>query len=226
MSVHSASNAPSPGGPPLERRNGTDPPARTSRSWSPLGRQRLTGRGGRRQSPAGLRAEHQLDHLGPAWQVVEWPDPQVATGDEAGFLAIGPGGVFAVTVVDHGRRRVMVAGDVVQIQGRRPPYVATARRRAKRTREALSAAVGTKVPVVPVLAFVGSGAISAQGQPTGCVAVAHRELDRVLLASGNKISAATARKLADVANHPATWSDQYRRYSDGQTASDNRAARR
>ncbi|MPZ27395.1 MAG: hypothetical protein GEV12_13530 [Micromonosporaceae bacterium] len=191
-------------------------------------RQRLAGRDTRKLSAAGQRATHQLEHLGPAWQVVEWPVAVTAGRDQdnTGFLAIGPGGVYSVTVVDHGRQRVMVAGDVVQIHGRRPPYIAQARRSAKRVSDALSAVVGTKVPVVPVLTFVGSGAISAHGLPTGCLAVVHRELDRLLLAAGNKISADTARKLADVASHPATWGDRYRWYPDNQTASDNRTAQR
>jgi hypothetical protein len=179
-------------------------------------------------SAAGQRAEHRLAQLGPSWQVVEWDHTGLGGPDQeqAGFLAIGPGGVYAVTVVDHGRQRVMLAGDVIQIQGRRPPYVARAKKTAKRASAALTAAVGTRVPVVPVLAFVGTGAISAQGLPTGCLVVPHRELDRLLLAAGNKISASTAQKLANVASHPATWADQYRWYPDNQTASDKRSARR
>jgi hypothetical protein len=160
--------------------------------------------------------------------VVDWPE-SVRSGldrDQAGFLVIGPGGIYSVTVVEHGRQRVMLAGDVIQIHGRRPPYVARAKRAARKVSEALSAAVGAKVPVVPILTFVGTGAISAQGMPTGCLAVVHRELHRLLLAAGNKISADTARKLADVANHPATWAERYRWYPDNQTASDNRTAHR
>lgn len=235
MSVNSASNGSrdlslgsAPGTRPASRPADREPtgPPRSPFDWA---RQRLAGRGTRRLSAAGQRATHQLAHLEPSWQVVELPAPAGTNGrdpDDTGFLAIGPGGVYSVTVVDHGRQRVMVAGDVVQIHGRRPPYVAQARRTAKRVSEALSAAVGTKVPVVPVLTFVGSGAISAHGLPTGCLAVVHRELDRLLLAAGNKISAETARKLADVAGHPATWGDRYRWYPDNQTASDNRTAHR
>lgn len=241
MSVNSASNGSrdqsiggAPGTRPAGRPAGREPtgPPRSAFDWA---RQRLAGRGTRRLSAAGQRATHQLEHLGTSWQVVELPAATAPAGpdqpagrdqDDSGFLAIGPGGVYSVTVVDHGRQRVMVAGDVVQIHGRRPPYVAQARRTAKRVSEALSAAVGTKVPVVPVLTFVGSGAISAHGLPTGCLAVVHRELDRLLLAAGNKISADTARKLADVASHPATWGDRYRWYPDNQTASDNRTAHR
>lgn len=210
-------------------RTDTSKPPEAPRSPFDWARQRLSARPTRRVSAAGQRAEQRLAHLAPAWQVVDWlpsTNPTDTAPDQNGFLAIGPGGVYAVTVIEHGRQRVMVAGDVIQIQGRRPPYVARARKAAKKASEALTAAVGSTVPVVPVLAFVGSGALSAQGLPTGCLLVPHRDLDRLLLAAGNKISATTAKKLADVASHPATWADQYRWYPDDQTASDKRSARR
>jgi hypothetical protein len=125
--------------------------------------------------------------------------------DQTGLLAIGPAGVFAVSLVEHGRQRVLIAGDVIQIKGDRPPYVSRARRFARTARAALTAVVGTTVPVVPVLTFSGAGTISAHGLPTGCLVVKRRELDRLLTAAGNKITPETAQKLADVARHPATW---------------------
>ncbi len=154
---------------------------------------------------------HRLaQHLGPTWRVVETAHAPVASAgtDHNGFLAVGPAGVFAVTVVDQGRQRIMIAGDVVQIQGKRPPHVARARRYAKRAKAALSAAVGATVPVIPVLTFVGGGRMTTHGLPVGCLVVNYRELDRLLLSIGDKITAATAQKLADVAEHPATWPEQ------------------
>ena len=125
------------------------PAPRSPRDWV---RQWFGGRGGSnptRLTSAEQRASHRLAQLGSAWQVVPWGRSRQR--DHEGFLAVGPGGVFAVTVVDQGRHRVMMAGDVVQIHGRRPPLVSRARRAARRASEALTAAVGAKVPVVPVL---------------------------------------------------------------------------
>jgi len=200
-------------------------------------RRRRAQREARRLEAAGARALTRLDRLGPAWRIVDWPraesyyepDP---TDERAGFLAIGPGGVYAVTVADHGRARVLLAGDVVQINGKRPAYVAEARRDAKRAARAMSAAVGLAVPVTPVLAFVGSGVISVHGLPKDCLVATHRELDRLLIAGGARISPATASKLTAVASNPATWANApYRptgdyRWYDGQTAADKRATRR
>jgi len=204
-------------------------------------RRRRAERDARRIEAAGARALTRLDRLGPAWHIVDFPrvdsaqsyyEPDPAD-NRAGFLAIGPGGVYAVTVADHGRARVLLAGDVVQINGKRPAYVAEARRDARRAAKALSAAVGLSVPVSPVLAFVGSGVISVHGLPKECLVATHRELDRLLIAGGARISPATASKLSAVAERPATWSNapyrpdtQYRWYDDGRTAADKRATRR
>src|ERR1700755_771908 len=50
-----------------------------------------------------------------------------ALGEDSS-LATGRRGLFPPPVRDHGRSRVAFAGDVVQIDGKRPPYVALARR--------------------------------------------------------------------------------------------------
>ncbi|MEU8259750.1 hypothetical protein AB0C02_03890 [Micromonospora sp. NPDC048999] len=223
--------------PRVEPTSALEPARPTPLEWA---RRRRADRGARRLEAAGARALGQLDHLGPAWHVIEWPRTDVSDvlldrgqTERAGFLAIGPSGLFAVTVVDHGRARVLVAGDVVQINGKRPPYVTEARRDAKRASKALSEAVGLPIPVSPVLTFVGSGVISVYGLPKDCLMATHRELDRLLVAGGNRISPATAEKLSRVAQAPSTWFNgtyrpaaDYRWYDEGRTAPDKRAARR
>lgn len=200
------------------------------------------GREVRRIEAASARALSRLDHLGPAWHIVEWPRTELpelgllpagwGREERAGFLAIGPGGVFAVTVADHGRSRVLIAGDVVQINGKRPPYVSEARRDAKRASEAISTAVGLTVPVTPVLTFVGSGTISVYGLPKECLVATHHDLDHLLVVGGSRISPATAEKLSAVARRPETWLSMsrsaaaYRWYQGGQTAADKRPRHR
>lgn len=165
--------------------------------------------------------------LGFEWHVIDWPNlrPLVADGKAQplpGFLAIGPGGIFSISVVQHGRGRVLIAGDVVQIGGKRPSYVPQARRDARRVGKALSAATGFELKVFPVLAFVGNGPISVNGLPKDCVVTTYRELGKVLAATGRRISPATAEKLSQVARNPAIWGEStgYRWYPDGETAGD------
>lgn len=197
-------------------------------------RRRRAEKEARRLAVAGQRAATRLDPW-PDWHVVElppppdWPDvDRLPAPERAGFLAIGPSGVFAVSVLDHGRNRVLLADDIVQIGGRRPPYIRQARRDARRASGALSRAVGAKVPVVPVLALVGTGAVTYYGLPKDCLVTTYRELDRVLAHRRERITPTTAAKLSLVARHPATWgnAETYRWYPDGTGAADKTAARR
>jgi hypothetical protein len=121
------------------------------------------------------------------------------------FLAVGPGGIFAVTVKDHGRSRVAFAGDVVQIAGRRPKYVQEARRNARTAATALSRIAGISVPVMPVLAFAGRGMIAVHGMPKGVIVSAYQELGGVLNARGQRLAPETVEKLYHLAADPATW---------------------
>ncbi|WP_433796624.1 hypothetical protein [Actinoplanes sp. CA-252034] len=170
----------------------------------------------RRLEVAGARAFGRLDSLGESWHIVDWSETGLSRrhdendplGARAGFLAVGPGGVYAVTVADQGLFRVLIVGDVVQINGRRLSYVAEARRAASRAAEALSAAAGVNVPVVPVLAFTGAGAMSTNGVPTTCLVTTDRELDRALTSGGHRINQDTASRLAKIARDCAPTADE------------------
>ncbi|HTJ39034.1 hypothetical protein [Dactylosporangium darangshiense] len=163
-----------------------------------------------------------IGHLGDEWHVLDLRE--LAGAERTGFLAVGPGGVFAVTVKDHGRSRVSFAGDVVQIDGKRPRYVEEARREAKAAAEALSRSAGVSIPVMPVLAFAGSGKISFYGVPKGCLVTAYHELPRILNARGHRLAAETVDKVFALAALPGTWfrpdygdlAEDYRWYRDGE----------
>jgi hypothetical protein len=78
--------------------------------------------------------------------------------------------------------------------------VALARRDAKRISEQMSAAAGRRIPVVPVVAFLGTGEIVYWGRPPeGIVMTTYGDLGRALNAHGNRISEATIQKLLVVA---------------------------
>jgi len=171
--------------------------------------------------------------LGSDWRVLDLKEPGEV--DRATFLAVGPGGVFAVTVKDHGRSRISFAGDVVQVNGTRPRYVAEARKNAQVAADALSRQAGVSIPVMPVLAFAGSGTIVFYGMPKGCIVTSYQDLHRVLKARGRRLSPETVDKVYAVASHPRTWvnepyvalADRYRWYSDGgQVGADKRTTPR
>ncbi|HEY2793700.1 MAG TPA: hypothetical protein VGJ28_15155 [Micromonosporaceae bacterium] len=151
------------------------------------------------------RALGRLHRLGEEWQFIE--ASSLGLGRRDAFLAIGPGGVFAVTVKSQGRSRVRLSGDVLQINGKRLDYIGEARRLGDAMSGALSRTAGKTVPVTAVLALAGSGLISVYGLPKGCVVMPYRELDNLLGAYGERISPPTVAKLASVARHPGTTVD-------------------
>src|SRR3954470_17142329 len=189
---------------PLTRRTsptGTTVDGRTSPlDWV---RSRRDIRVTRRAEAAHQRAAHRLESLGHQWRVL---DLQATAGsDPMNFLAVGPGGIFAVTVKDHGRSRVAFAGDVVQIAGRRPKYVQEARKNARTAATALTRIAGISVPVMPVLAFAGRGTIAVHGMPKGVIVSAYQELGRVLNARGQRLAPAPVEKLNPPPPARETW---------------------
>lgn len=175
----------------------------------PIGwaRRRRTDRAARREDAFRERAVDRLTRLSNAgWKVVDIEALGLPTRNT--FLAIGPGGLFLVAVKPQGRRRVRLAGDVVQVDGRRHRYIAEARLLAEQVTKALSKTVGTAVPVTPVIALAGTGPIDVHGLPKGCLVVADKELDYILGAFGERIGPRTVNKLFTVVRHPVTWLDQ------------------
>src|SRR4051812_27991656 len=101
-------SAPSRALAPVDRRSPAAqpaPPVLEQSRPSPVewARRRRAERDARRLEAAGARALTRLDRLGPAWHIVDWPRTDTVQGyyepdpadDRAGFLAIGPGGVYA-----------------------------------------------------------------------------------------------------------------------------------
>jgi hypothetical protein len=193
-------------------------------------RQRRVDRGARKVDSARSRLANRMSSLGKEWRVLDLKQSKDA--DPGTFLAVGPGGVFAVTIKDHGRSRISFAGDVVQVNGTRPRYVAEARKNAQIAADALSRQAGVAIPVMPVLAFAGSGTIVFYGMPKGCIVTGSQDLHKVLKARGRRLASTTVEKVFTVAKHPRTWmnepyvalADRYRWYSDGGRAGADKPA--
>lgn len=206
--AHQASTHPTPSHPDTGQPVGRAavPQAEPNQALTGFLRRRLEARAKRRVLAGRQRVVHRVEMLGPQWHIVDYHP------EDPDFLAIGPGGIFQVTVADHGRSRVELAADVVQVDGRRPPYVALARRDAERISQQMSVAAGRRIPVVPVVAFLGSGQVVYYGRPPdGCVVTTYRDLGRALNAHGNRVSESTIQKLLIVAARVNTGTiGQYR----------------
>jgi hypothetical protein len=191
-------------GPPglVVRADGLTTPRVTPMEWA---RRRRVEKETRRTDAVRNRTMGRLHRLGAEWHLIE--ANMLGLGKRDAFVAIGPGGVFAVTVKSQGRSRVRLSGSVVQINGRRLDYVGEAQRLAAALGGAFTRTAGTAIPVTPVLALAGSGLISVYGLPKGCIVMPYRELDNLLGAYGDRIGARTVEKLASIARHPATTID-------------------
>jgi hypothetical protein len=203
-------------------------PRPTPLEWA---RRRRMDREARRAELVRERAASRLSRLGTSWKLVDVAELGLPVRNA--FLAIGPGGLFLVTVKEHGRTRVRLAGDIVQIDGRRLTYVAEARRLAEQVGAAISRTAGSAVPVTPVLALAGTGIIDVHGLPKGCVVTSYRELDSLLGAYGQRIAPKTVSKLYSIAKHPVTWVETRPRpeveaytWHSGLSATDKRATGR
>jgi hypothetical protein len=175
-------------------------PRTTPLQWA---RRRRNDRESRRAEVARGRAVTKLMRLGEAWKVLDIQEIGLTNANT--FLAIGPGGVFVVTIKQQGRSRVRLAGDVVQIDGKRPSFIMEARKTAIEAGKALSRTAGSAIPVTPILAFAGTGAIDVHGLPKGCLITSYRELDHLLTSYGERIGPRTVDKLYSIAKHPVTW---------------------
>ena len=177
-------------------------PRLTPMEWA---RRRRVHKEAKRDDAVRNRTMGRLHKLGSDWHLIE--AVQLGLGKRDAFLAIGPGGIFAVTVKSQGRARVRLSGDVIQIDGQRPPWIADAMVLADKVSAAFGRTAGTRIPVTPVLALAGSGLISLWGVPKRCVVMPYRELNNLLGAYGERISARTVEKLASIARHPSTTDD-------------------
>ena len=84
-------------------------------------RRRRIDRAARREEAGRSRTVERLAKLGAAWRVLDIEDLGLPIRNT--FLTIGPGGVFLVLVKPQGRSRVRLAGDVVQVDGRRHKFL-------------------------------------------------------------------------------------------------------
>jgi hypothetical protein len=184
------------------RSDGLTTPRQTPMEWA---RRRRVDKEMKRTDAVRNRTMGRLHRLGAEWRLIE--ANTLGLGQRDAFVAIGPGGVFAVTVKTQGRSRVRMSGDVIQINGKRFDYVGEARRLAGVIGGAFSRTAGTAIPVTPILALAGSGLISVYGLPKGCIVMPYRELDNLLGAYGDRIGAHTVEKLTSIARHPVTSID-------------------
>ena len=146
-----------------------------------------------------------LTKLGPGWHFLD--GNRLGVGDRESFVAIGPGGVFAVTIRSQGRAHVRMSGDVIQIGGRRFTWLAEANKYAERVGETLSKSAGRQVSVISILVLAGTGLLTFYGLPRGAIVMPARDMASLLGSYGRRIAPRTVEKLASIARRRTIAAD-------------------
>jgi nuclease-like protein len=99
-----------------------------------------------------------LKSLGPQWTVLH----AVPTGSDSSdidHVAIGPGGIFAISTKDHTGQRVWVGDDSLLVNGHRTNHIANARFDAASAEKLFHSTAENPVKVTPVIAIVDPGSL-------------------------------------------------------------------
>ncbi|MDO7881672.1 nuclease-related domain-containing protein [Antiquaquibacter soli] len=142
-----------------------------------------------------------LENLGQRWDVLHDIPLGSSTLDH---LLIGPAGVFAVRVANHGDRDVVVDGALL-VSGEPTDDVAEAARQADLAGEHLSVAAGEAVRVRALLVVVDPRRLVERTAPTSVRVVASADLDRMLHRSPRVLSGDEVARVSDLADLESTW---------------------
>ncbi len=140
----------------------------------------------------------------PRWRVLH-AIPVGTRGSDIDHLVIGPGGIFTLNAKHHPRASVWVAGDTVQVNGSRRPYVRNARHEAERAAGLLAAACGFAVHVEGAVAIVNADRFEVRKPPKGVQVLRHRDLARWVRRHGDIYSMELVQAVWEAARRSTTW---------------------
>ncbi|WP_439565637.1 nuclease-related domain-containing protein [Microcella sp.] len=148
-----------------------------------------------------------LSTLGPDWMIRHAVPIGAGTAD-VDHLVIGPGGVFALNTKRHEKAKIWVGDRVLRVNNQNQRYLDRSLAEARDASARLSRRVGFRVPVTPVLVFVGPDTLkdAREGDRTAPIVVVADHLVPWLRQQSN--SGATQEQLDAVraaADDPATW---------------------
>ncbi|MGX5681181.1 nuclease-related domain-containing protein [Schumannella luteola] len=142
-----------------------------------------------------------LENLGQRWDVLHDIPLGSSTLDH---LVIGPAGVFAVRVANHGERDVVVDRQLF-VSGEPTDDVAEAARQADLAGEHLSVAAGEAVRVRALLVVVAPRRLVERRAPVSVRVVASGDLERMLQRAPRVLPGDEVARVSDLADLESTW---------------------
>ncbi|WJZ66380.1 nuclease-related domain-containing protein [Kocuria rosea] len=145
-----------------------------------------------------------LGRLGPEWTVLH-AVPVGAGVSDIDHVLIGPAGVFTLNTKNHAGRNVWIGERAILIDGHKQHYLPHARHEAARAGRRLSAVVGERVLVTPVLVLIEQGKLTIKQRPADVKVVTDRDLLRWLKRRRPVLTPERITRIAAAAVVPGTW---------------------
>lgn len=146
----------------------------------------------------------EFGRLGDEWTVLH-AVPLSSSTSEVDHMAIGPGGVYAITTRNLSGQRVLVMGGTVRVDGRPTDFIRIARDEAERAATSLGRALGEVVEVRPVIVIIDPASTSRR--PSSVAVLESGEVCAWLLNQPIVHSDGAVARIAKAAETPATWRD-------------------
>lgn len=147
-----------------------------------------------------------LTQLGEEWLVLH-AVPVGKDGTDVDHIAVGPPGVYTISVRHHPGRALWVGGGVLLVDGDRMPYIRACEFEAVRAAQLMSDAVGERVEVAPCLVIVGSRSMTVARPPRRVAIVTPRELRPWLRSLPAVFTAGQLARFRAAASEAETWHD-------------------
>ncbi|HEY0249842.1 MAG TPA: nuclease-related domain-containing protein [Gryllotalpicola sp.] len=151
-----------------------------------------------------LRVAEELAKLGPSWVVLH-SVPVGEHGRLIDHLAIGPGGVFAITVLHDENSAVWASSDSITVNGAERGYILASRDAATDAAVTLTRATGFNVPVYGLLVFIAPYSLTADGEFDDVGITTDRALHKWLTGVESALDEDKAVTVAEVAIESSTW---------------------
>lgn len=143
-----------------------------------------------------------LENLGQRWDVLH----DLPLGDGVlDHLVIGPAGVFAVQVANHGEVDVIVDGDSISVGSNSSDDLATVATSARLVESILTAVAGVSVPVRGLVVVVEPKRLTVKAEPSVAAVVSSRDLSRALDKAPVTLTGDDVARISDIADLVSTW---------------------
>lgn len=146
----------------------------------------------------------EFGRLGEKWSVLH-AVPLSSSTSEVDHLAIGPGGVCAITTRNLSGQRVLVIGGTVRVNGEPTDFIRIARDEAGRAATSLGKALGELVEVRPVIVIIDPASTSRR--PSSVAVLESGEVSAWLLNQPIVHSDGAVARIATAAETPGTRRD-------------------